>query len=86
MVIAGKEYDDGTTFVLLGLSEANVQRLRKGQPIRIRRETHGMALPEGLTIGIVWGETEKAIAADLVREGLVEPDAVRRQFPDPEAT
>jgi hypothetical protein len=85
MVIAGKEQADGTTFVLLGISEANIERLRRGWPIRVRRETHGLAVPEGLVIGIVWGMTERDIAAQLVKDRLLEPDALRQPFPDPEA-
>jgi hypothetical protein len=84
MVIVGTE-EDGEQFLLLGLSENNLEQLRRGQPIRIRRETHGAAIPRGLVIAIMWGETEREIAIDLVGQGLLKPDAVRRQFPDPEA-
>lgn len=58
------------TFVLLGLSRANCERLLQGQPIRISGNDDAIGLP-GVTIVIMGGETEAAIEAELRGRGLV---------------
>jgi hypothetical protein len=64
MIVA--KLSDGT--LLLGLSRTNIERLMAGQPIRVSQATHGVELPESMPrIGITFGETEAAIAADIQR-------------------
>lgn len=47
--------------IILGLSEENIQRLKKGQPIRF--DGRPMGFPGD--VGIVYGETELAILHEL---------------------
>lgn len=44
--------------LLLGLSRKNIERLIEGHPIHISVKTHGPCVPPGITIGILFGETE----------------------------
>jgi hypothetical protein len=75
MIIARARNDeDGTEILLLGLTRRNVDELLKGHPVRITSATHGPGVPLGWTIGIVVGETEAAIAAELRRTGLITAD------------
>ncbi len=67
MVIAST---DGV--LLLGLSAANVERLQAGQPIRVTRASHGLSVPQGLTILIMAGDTEATIEAELRRIGAIQ--------------
>lgn len=60
--------------LLLGLSRENVRRLQEGQPIHIRRVSHGEGVPEGWEIVILFGETERAIKSDLEKHGLISPE------------
>lgn len=78
MLIARADGHDRSV-LFIGLSEANVSRLQDGQPIHISRATHGMAVPEHLTILIAVGETEQAIADELTRLGAIGPTTVRDQ-------
>lgn len=56
MIARGREGENMILF--LGLSAESVRRLQLGQPIRITRETHGDGIPDGWTIGILYGPTE----------------------------
>lgn len=78
MVIASSETEDGT-FLLLGLSAENVKRLQAGQPVRVSRESHGLAMPNRLVIAIVVGESEEAIGRDLRKAGLIGANTVVNQ-------
>jgi len=51
-----------------------VARLQAGQSIWITESTHGQAVPKGLIVGIIFGETELDIAAQLRKQGLVGPE------------
>ena len=73
MVIAQTTTDDHT-FLLLGLSRVNIERLMAGQPIKISRATHGTAIPENLTLSLLFGETEQAIAKTLNDVGMIGED------------
>ena len=70
---ANDKYKDG---FILGLSKENVNRLVAGEPIAIRRETHGEGVPEGMAIVIIYGKTEQEIYLSLKTEGVVSPDCV----------
>jgi len=62
--------------MMLGLSKANVQRLEQGQPIDVSRQTHGMGVPENLSIVIFMGDTEQEILAMFRKNGLIGPETV----------
>ena len=66
--------DSNDMVLLLGLSKINVARLLAGQPIRIRRETHGEGIPEHWEIVILTGETEDEIAKMFEAAGIIGPD------------
>lgn len=73
MIIAtAKSEDEKSLFLLLGLSRENVTHLMAGQPIRVKRETHGNQVPAGWTIGIIFGETELEMKKKLESEGLID--------------
>jgi hypothetical protein len=73
MIIA-RATDKDSELLILGLSRENVTRLLDGQPIRIRRKTHGDGVPEGWEIIILWGETESTMHAAFVKHGLIGPE------------
>lgn len=60
--------DSESPFILLGLTEGNVTRLKNGQPIRVSIESCGVNLPGH--IGIVYGPTEADIEGQLRQAGL----------------
>ena len=71
MIRAAAVADDGTRTILLGLTPANVRRLRAGEPIRVDGDELG---EPGLRIIVVFGQTERAITADIRAAGVVLPD------------
>jgi hypothetical protein len=64
---------DGRSILVLGLSRENTRRLLAGQPIEVRAHETDPRLPE-LTVLLVGGETEQAIADQLRRDIPVPPD------------
>lgn len=52
----------------LGLSEENIKRLRKGEPILVRGDEIGFS---DMDITIFYGETEEVMYQDLKKAGLV---------------
>lgn len=80
MLICRAALDSGGTLLVLGLSRENVRRLDdEGQPIRVSRQTHGMAVPDGLTVMLFVGETEASMEAELRQHGLITPETVVNQ-------
>lgn len=69
MMIAAQTRPDGQ-LLILGLTRVNVARLMSGQPMKITRESHGEAVPTGLTIGIMFGETEKQMRDEIIKTGI----------------
>jgi len=69
--------DDGTQLLVLGLSKENRRRMEKDQPIRLSRKTHGMAVPEGLTIIIFAGETEESMEKTMAEH--IGPTTIKNQ-------
>lgn len=67
MIKAISETPDGS-FILLGLSEENLRRLREGKPLLVQMSELGH---EGRVV-IVYGETEEAIVRMLREEGLLD--------------
>jgi hypothetical protein len=60
-------------YLFLGLTDANIQRLMKGEPIRLTAQTHGGAIPEGWTIGILYGANKEELRIELERAGIIDP-------------
>lgn len=76
MIRAATTHPDGKGHtVLLGVTPANLRRLKDGQPIRV--ECDELGLP-GVVITIVFGQTERAITADLRAAGIDLPGDVEQ--------
>jgi hypothetical protein len=61
MIKARLTQDDGTTAIILGLSEENVRQLKAGKPIMFDADIFGV---DG-NVYITYGETEERICRDL---------------------
>lgn len=59
----GTRRNDGAPLIILGLSENNLEQLRKGRPIPIQFGEIGV--PGDGEIVIMWGQTEKAIMQEI---------------------
>ena len=57
--------------LILGLSHANLGKLKEGQPIKITRESHGLMIPAELAIVISAAPTEEDMYRALVERGLI---------------
>lgn len=73
-MILGRGETNGREMLILGLSRVNVERLVSGQPIRIRKESHGDGVPQGWEILIIYGNTELELASHLRSVGLLKPE------------
>lgn len=74
--LRGSSADGKRKFVILGLSEGNLARLREKKPIVVYGEEMGI----NLDIILCWGETEDALAEEL--ETLIGPETVVRDERD----
>jgi len=64
MITAIAKGENGKRIIVLGVSRENIDRLIAGKPIRVTAETHpGFA--DDLVIGIMFGETERALTDAL---------------------
>jgi hypothetical protein len=72
LIARGKGKADNSQMLLLGLSSENVRRLVIGEPIYVKRETHGDGVPEGWEIIIIHGATEASMRAELEAKGIVD--------------
>lgn len=81
MIRARGEHPDGREFVVLGLSDKNLELLREGKPILVTPESvgRGPAWPE---IMIMWGRTETELARQLAEVGALDEDTVIHGMPD----
>ncbi len=70
MMIARGSHE-GRELIIFGLSKENVERLMKGAPMTLSRETHGEAVPAGWDVLICYGVTEADIVAKMRAAGLV---------------
>ncbi len=61
---------NGQPMVFLGLSGENITRLIAGEPIMVNMNELG--LPP-LNVVIMYGKTERAIAAELMEHGFIPP-------------
>lgn len=50
--------------VLLGITDENILRMKRGQPVYVRAESHS-GFPEDLSIAIIYGATEDEITKQL---------------------
>lgn len=78
MILARGDHGDDQ-FLLIGLSRENITRLVNGEPVLIRRSTHGEAIPELWKICITFGETENDIAAELNKLGLLKGARITKE-------
>lgn len=70
MFKAAGQTASGEPFLLIGLTEENLTRLKDGKPIPISAtELVVLGLPE-LVIGIVYGETEEELKSRIVEAGI----------------
>jgi len=56
---------EGEQLLVLGLSHKNLRRLKRGFPIKITRQSHGLSIPPGLKIFLFAGETEASISRQM---------------------
>lgn len=71
MMIAATNSKLGEQHLLLGLSRHNINKLIEGKPILISRKSHGDAVPDGMTIAIMFGETEADMEKELRQHGMI---------------
>lgn len=57
--------DGENSLLILGLTKENVRNLVAGEPMKIKRATHGNGIPINLTIIIHYGETEESLVLEL---------------------
>jgi hypothetical protein len=62
----------------LALSEENIQRLKKGEPIHI--DVREMDFPYDLQILLFAGETEESIVADFKANGIITENTPMHTF------
>jgi hypothetical protein len=72
-VIFGRMSNNGMEFVLVGLSDANLQKMKEGKPLVIGPNKADPVM-ERLVICLICGETEKDMLETLKTVGLVTPD------------
>lgn len=81
MIRAASKTKDGGHMILLGVTPANLRRLKDGQPILV--ECDELGLP-GARIMIMFGQTERAIYAELRAGGIELPDDAEQGLRDVE--
>lgn len=80
MIIARGSTSEGKDLLLLGLSNENLRGLVSGKPIKLNAETHP-GMPEGLTIGIIYGQTEREMYNELRKIGFIGPETKVKEDP-----
>jgi hypothetical protein len=74
MVKMGGTTKDGKPMAILGISEMNVQKLKEGMPILVDlKDVNGVECK----VSIIYGETEDAIAKDLLAQRTPADNLVR---------
>jgi predicted kinase len=73
-VIKASVTNPNNPIFILGLSEVNVQRLKAGQPILTSLKSFGVE--QAGQVVILYGQTEQAIADDMVRNGMIGNETV----------
>jgi hypothetical protein len=74
MIIARGSSGSHDEVLILGLSRENIRRLQEGEPIRIRRATHGDGIPARWQIVIIFGETEQSMRREFEEHGMIGPE------------
>jgi hypothetical protein len=64
MITATATGPEGTQIIVLGVTRGNLDRLVKGEPIRVTGETHA-GFPADLMILIYFGETERTLVDQI---------------------
>lgn len=82
MFRAGNETKGGGHLLMLGLTPTNLERLQDGKPILV--DCAELGLP-GVRVTIMFGQTERAIVAELRAAGFDFPDGVDQSVRDVEA-
>ena len=67
--------------ILLGLDRENIKRLQEGSPIKFDGAQVGL---DGVSVGIIYGETLLHIQRDLQKAGFALPDATNIRAPSAE--
>lgn len=57
-------------FLLMGLSEGNIERLKAGKPIKADLRSFGVDLPG--TLAVIYGKSEADLEAELRESGLID--------------
>jgi hypothetical protein len=81
VIRAGAPTSDGGQLVLLGITPARLRDLKDGQPIYV--ECDDLGLPR-VRIVLVFGQTERAIIAEMRAAGAELPDSVDQGLRDVE--
>jgi hypothetical protein len=68
---SGTDKKTGEWVAGFGLSEGNIRRLRKGEPIMVNLKE--MGLPGGKIV-IMWGPTEREMYAQIRDLGMIGPE------------
>jgi hypothetical protein len=63
---------DGKPIIGFGLTEGNLVRLRKGEPIKV--DLAAMGVPGGGSVMIFYGKDEHAIGRMFLKERFIGPD------------
>lgn len=76
------KHDGGSVVVVFGLSRGNTERLHKNQPIVINVQDMLGPLCPPISVAIVAGETEAAIAEELQKHFEIPDGAIQITDPD----
>lgn len=63
MIVSSQRLKNGDRFIILGITDENIEKLRKDMPIVMSEETH--KIPKDVKISIIWGHTEQDIVDKL---------------------
>lgn len=81
MIRAGAPTSDGGQLVVLGITPANLRQLKDGKPIYVECDDMGLAR---VRIVLVFGQTERAIIAEMRAAGAELPASVEQGLRDVE--
>lgn len=68
---------EGKPIIVLGITRGNVERLKRGQPIRVTGAS--INCPEVESVLVFYGENESVIAEDLREAGLITAETAIRE-------
>lgn len=73
------EQPGGRPLLVIGLEAGNLERLKKGQPIKFPAEQLAM---HGFDIAIHYGDTKEAMIADIEAAGIAVSESMKKQIAD----